>query len=543
MKAVDVMGFAGSFAAGVDQAGFDIVSKREPAKFKGFGMDSVLYNMPWIDGQVAPPEDWDGPAEPDIDFLYGCPPCSGFSQLSFANTLVHGAVVGPDAEINECMTWFVDYAARVKAPVVVMESVAVAFKNGKEFMEALWERLRERSGVDYMLTHVVMNNTLVGGDVIRPRYFMVAHTEPFGVGLEFVAPRNAIDVIQDLGQAEDTTDLDWGHMVKRGSGIQRWKSTFEWLAERGLEWEPGTRLPDIILDREDLKNDPPPFWLKSDGPPSERAASHGITRDVYSHWFSTDPFSTFRWRPDKPYGVVVGAVLDRAVHPTAPRTLTWREAARFMTLPDTWSLRSLVERQAAAELGKAVTGAAGKWIAHWAKMCLEGTPGEYAGRPDPKDGVRVIDVRDQKRVDEILRNPPAQSFYTSDYADPDPATWLIDRKERPDTWWQYEEAVAAGRYADAKPSRREKAPAKVEKTAAKATKTPAPATVRGGVIERIPPERVAALIQEVGIDKKEAARRLGVSVSRVNELTTHTRPKSWLNAARWAETKEAIRAG
>src|SRR5688500_11615767 len=73
MKAVDVMGFAGSFAAGVDQAGFDIVSKREPAKFKGFGMDSVLHNMPWIDGQVAEPEDWDLPAE-DVELVYGCPP-------------------------------------------------------------------------------------------------------------------------------------------------------------------------------------------------------------------------------------------------------------------------------------------------------------------------------------------------------------------------------------------------------------------------------------------------------------------------------------
>lgn len=546
LKAMDIMGFAGSFAAGVDQAGFDVIAKREPAKFRGFGMDSVLYNMPWVDGQVAAPEDWDRSGEA-VDLVYGCPPCSGFSQLSFANTLVHGAVVGPEAEINECMTWFVDAAAREKASVVVMESVAVAFKNGKEFMEDLWRRLRDRSGVDYSLTHVVMNNTLVGGDVVRPRYFMVAHVEPFGVGLEFVSPRTAAEVLADLPGQEDPDDLDWGHMVKRGTGVQRWKDTFEWLDSLGLEWPQGQRLPDVIFAPDalaahpEILTDPPPFWLRTvDGPPSARAAKHGVTRDVYSHYFSTDPFSTFRWRADRPYGVVVGAVLDRAVHPLYPRTLTWREAARFMTLPDTWSLRSLVERQAAAELGKAVTSAAGKWVAHWARMSIEGTPGEFAGVPDPADDrVRVIDVRDQKRVDAILASPPPQSFYTSDYADPNPARWLIDRKRRPKSWWQYEERLAAG----TTPAETRAGTAEVPAKRRTKRDQEAPSRLSGGNIQRVRPERVARLLEEAGIDKAEAARRLGVSVSRVSELVGHSRPKSWLNEARWAEVQEAIRAG
>jgi hypothetical protein len=33
-----------------------------------------------------------------------------------------------------------------------------------------------------------------------------------------------------------------------------------------------------------------------------------------------------------------------------------------------------------------------------------------------------------------------------------------------------------------------------------------------------------------------------VSPSRINELTTHTRPGSWLNAARWEEVQEVLRA-
>lgn len=541
MKAVDVMGFAGGFAVGVDQAGFDVISKREPAKFKGFGMPQVLYNMPWVDGQVAEPEDWDLPMELDIDLVYGCPPCSGFSQLSYINTVTAGAIVGPDAPINECMTWFVDYAARVKPRVAVMESVSVAYKNGKEFMEALWERLREQSGIDYYMTHVVMNNSLIGGDVVRPRYFMVAHTEPFGVGLEFVEPRTMIEVIGDLPAEDEWDDPDWGHHTIRGTAVDRWRKTFVWLAEQGREWRQGTRLPDNVEGMT-----PPDFWLRNDGVIGKRNRT-GFP--VLSHWYSSDPFSTVRWTADKPFGVIVGDSLNRAMHPTAPRPITFREAARLVALPDDWSVRTLVEANSGAELGKAVTGAAGKWIAHWARMSIEGTPGEYAGVPmDYDDRIRVIDVRDQRRVDAILRDPPAGAFYEDDgtLADPDPKTWIIDRKQRPTRWRQRDWAAEADLNDPpdpdpVRPPRAARTPAGPRPRAAKtAARTPAPAR---GTIVRVEPERVAAVLTELGIDKREAARRLGVSVSRVNELTTHTRPKSWLNAERWDDVNEKLRAG
>ena len=551
MKAADVMGFAGSFAAGVDQAGFDIIAKREPAKFKGFGMESTLYNMPWIEGQLADPEDWDLPAEP-VELVYGCPPCSGFSQLSHANTLIHGAKVGPEAEINECMVWLVDYAARVKPQVVILESVGVAFKSGREFMEALHARLVKRSGIDYMLTHVNMNNAWVGGDVIRPRYFMVAHQDPFGVGLEFVQPRTAAEVLADLPAATDS-DLDWGHLNLGSSGVQRFIETMKVLRARGRTWQPGTRLPDNIegieLDEELLD-----LWRRSDGKISERADAWFKARDlppqaVYSHYFSTDPFSTYRWNPDRPFGVIVAASLDRAIHPVHDRPLTFREAARFMSIPDNWSLRSLVARGAGAELGKAVTSAAGKWIAHWARMSIEGTPGQYAGVGD--DTIRVIDVQKAADIARLEQNGPEPgTVWDEPTADPNPGRWLIDRKERPDPWPQVEWAQEDGRpLPGARPSVGQTTRAKrAVQGASRTARTRAPvAPVRERVarvgIERVAPEDVLQFIEGLGIDKKEAARRMGVSYSRINELTTHTRPKSWLNAERWDEVKEILTRG
>lgn len=541
MKAVDVMGFAGSFGCGVDQAGFDVIAKREPTKFGGFGMASMLYNMPWIEGQLAAPEDWDLPPE-DVELVYGCPPCSGFSQLSHANTQIHGAVVGPEAEINECMHWLIEYAARVRPQVVILESVGVAFKSGRLFMESLWEKLREQSGVDYYLTHVNMNAALVGGDVIRPRYFLVAHRDPFGVGLEFVSPRPAAEVVGDLPAATDP-DPDWGHLLHGSTGVERFVETMKVLRAKDRVWRPGTRLPDNI---EGLETDPDllALWLRPDGKISGRARDWFEQRDlepqpVYSHFFSTDPFSTYRWRPDHPFGVIVAASLDRAINPIHDRPITFREAARFMSLPDDWSMRSIVERQAGGELGKAVPTASGKWIAHWARMSVEGTPGEFAGvAADYDDRIRIVNVQNEKQVRALLDSPPRNSFWDGDVADPAVATWIVDRKARPVIWPQ--RATSTETTAVSRSVQRRVATQKTRREASRRAETPAARA--SGTIERVAPEVVAGFISGLGIDKKEAARRLGVSYSRINELTTHTRPKSWLNAARWPEVQEALSA-
>lgn len=544
MKAVDVMGFAGSMLAGVDQAGFDVVAKREPDAFKGFGVASVQYNAPWIEAQVSKPADWDLPAESDIDLVYGCPPCSGFSQLSAMNVKIYehtGTTYrGADAEINECMQWLNDYAARVKPRVVIMESVGPAFKLGRAWMESLWEGLRKASGLPYKLAHVNMDARWVGGDVHRPRYFYVAHLDPFGIGLEFVKPRTMMEVIGDLPAEQELGDTDWGHFGQQSGGPIRLGRTLEWMAENGLEWRQGTRLPDNLPRGEDgeiLPPDPAQLrdWYKS-------VPRGGRFRpDVFSHWYSTDAFSPLRWRADKPFGVVVAATLDRAVHPLFPRTLTYREAARFMSLPDTWSLRVLTEMHKPAELGKAVPTASAKWIAHWAKMSIEGTPGEYAGEDTDNPDIRVFNV--QRAVDiEAIWAGRLQDAYFDDsiVSDPSPSGWLVDRKARPGEWWQREDEH--GIFA--------RRPAKVSTTAGTAP-GPAPAPARttqsapkqkdASTIVRIQPDVVRTLLDSLGLSDKQAAEKLGVSVWRIAELTTDRRPGSWLNAARWEEVQAALR--
>lgn len=547
LKAVDTMGFAGSFGAGVDQAGFDIISKREPSAFKGFGVESHNYNMPWMEAQVSEPDDWALPPEP-VELLYGCPPCSGFSNLSHANVTIHGATYGSDAPINECMVWWADYAARVKPRIAIMESVGPAFTAGRDWVEGIWQRLVERSGLPYQLTHVNHDVSMLGGDVNRRRYFLVAHLDPFGVGLEFVTPCNAIDVIGDLSFEEDE-DNDWGHQTLRDSSTARTEKTIAWLEEQGLEWRPGTRLPnntgaeifegkEVGFDDGSPALEPPDFWMKPtnrDNKPSKRA---GYRPDVYSHWHSTDMFSVYRWKPDKPFGVIVAASLDRAVHPTAPRNITYREAARFMSLPDTWSLRSIVDGKKSAEMGKAVTSAAGKWIAHWARQSVLGTPGEYAGRATADPDVRVITVNTPRAVEEIMKGNPDDEWWT-ETSDPSPSAWIIDRKARPDEWWQREDEL--GLFVPKAKTLR--APKEPKAPAAPRATGPTKAPSARNTTVRVNPEVVAAVLAELGMSKPEAAAKLGVSTSRIYEIAEgHSRPGSWLAEGRWPDIEARLRA-
>jgi hypothetical protein len=371
-----------------------------------------------------------------------------------------------------------------------------------------------------------MNAALVGGDVKRPCYFMVAHLNPFGVGLEFVKPRSFLEVVSDLGP-EDLDDTDWGHMTRGTRSTERITQTINWLREQGRDWEPGTRLPQ---NAHDLGMEPPDFWLKERPSRNKR----GYREDVYSHWYSSDPFSPVRWRGDKPFGVIVAASLDRAIHPTEPRPLTFREAARFMSLPDTWSMRVLVEKNRPDELGKAVPTASAKWIAHWAKMSIEGTPGEYAGRDTAIPGVRVIDVTDEKAVADILRGDPDDAWWDDIASDPDPALWLVDRKARPREWWQREDELGIFLAPAKKPRTLVQKSARASQQATKQKAV--------GSIVRVPPAEVASLLASLNMTKQEAAAKLGVSVSRINEMVTDTRPGSWLNVDRWQQVQDALRA-
>jgi len=531
VHAVDCLGFAGGFACGAREADIQVVAKREPAEFNGFGCAAVESNMPGVDIQVSEPEFWR--IVRDAEMVFGNPPCSGFSNLSAINTaervsgrLVEGVRLtqrGIDSPDNAHMFDFVDYAAKVQPEIAIFESVPAAGKMGLPLMRRLWERLLVQSEISYDLTHVFMNSSIIGGDVIRPRYFWVAHRRAFGVDLPHLGPaRNLMEVIGDLPAEEDTEDLDWGHQTNQSASSKRIAETIKIFNEHGFDWRQGTRLPQNLQEFKDVYGQPiPKQWQKADG----SYLSHAVGYDTI--------FSPFRWYSDKPMGVVTGGTLERAVHPVYPRTFTYREAARLMGLPDWWTMRPYVAGKHSNWLGKGITVAAGRWISTWARASVEGRPGEYVGLPDadnPRE--RFIDVSSAAKVEAIERGQQRESVWLPRAKDPvvyaPPSAY--ERTTDQDYGFAFEEpepetVLALSAYRVPKPPR------------------PPKTGPRGGdSIERISPDRVTALLKELRMSRTQAALALGVSVSRVVELTTTRRPRAWLNAERWGEVEQTLRA-
>lgn len=538
MKAVGVMDFAGGFAKGVEQAGVEVVAKREPTAFAGFGAASLEVNMPHVQIEVTEPELW---SMIEADMVFGCPPCSGFSQLSTINkgdskTGVYdedGNRVdqrGVDSPINQWMHRLVEYAAKVKPSVVVMESVTAGGKMGAPLMRRLWQKMRENTGIDYQMTDVFMDNALIGGNCVRKRYFLVLHYGPFGVDLPRATPLSIREVIGDLPEELEPGDPDWGHVTGGSKESERIAATIELFREHGYDWAQGKRLPEHLKYwYEEMGQEIPDWWFRADG-------------QLLSHAYSDNMYSPFRWRWDQPMGVVSGGFMDRAVHPVYPRLFTYREGARLMGLPDDWSLRPIVLGRNGPWLGKAITVAAGRWIATWARNSIMETPGDYAG-VEIEPGHRVIDVDSPDKVRRVEMGMESSPDWWPEFDGKQPYSYDRHLGSRTSLPRQENLPLSSLEEAPAPPAAsnpfipqrvknapRAKAPsrAKLPRDHTTGTRGPLP-------IDRVPPEEFLLMLSQRALSRSQAAEALGVSQSRIAEMVGTHRPGSWLARSRVPE--------
>lgn len=385
MRAVDCQGFAGGFTLGVVQSGFELVGKREmPA---GFGVANCeanrhLLGSTW-DTETVDPAAWSVPVG-GAEFVFGNPPCSGFSGLSIKEFR------GVDSPINHCMWAFVEYAARVRPLVAAFESVRAAYTKGHSLMRDLRARLEARTGTTWTLYHVVHDAYALGGPAVRRRYFWVAARVPFGVEHpELPGVPTLWDAIQDLESLEQRWDpqsrrgepSDWalgyrngkfpsrlgsatlvdGQMPDRSPWARRLVELATWI-----DWEHGKSVSWATRTCWERYGTLPPSW--------ESIQASIVQRD-FTFGFSG---SVARWYPDRPARVVTGAGPSIAIHPTLPRVLTHREVARLMGFPDDWlaePIHAKLGQGLRATWGKGITVDAGRWLAHWVRRSIEGSPG------------------------------------------------------------------------------------------------------------------------------------------------------------------------
>jgi site-specific DNA-cytosine methylase len=401
LTAIDCQGFAGGFTLGTVQSGFRLVGKREMRG--GFGVFNCEANRHLLgehwEAQVADPAEW---VPYKVDFVFGNPPCSGFSTLS------PKAFRGMDSKINDCMWAFAHFAASCYPQVAIFESVQAAFKKGQSLMQALRERVEALTHRRWNLYHVLHNAVSVGGCAQRKRYFWVISQVPFGIeppGLTRIPSLQS--AIGDLLPLEFTFDPQpyraqpswWaqprispdglvdGHQYHDGS---YYRKSLELITDQTGPWEEGQRLQQRMQMYYEKYGDLPDSW--------ETRKKNLIRSDF---WCGASQLTRWRWK--EPARVITGAGLESVLHPVVDRPLTHREVARIMGFPDTWYCRTFEDAKSVIRQtwGKGIPVDCGRWISGWARQAILGNPGSDQGEPVGGDHEFLIDVTHSYKLAEV----------------------------------------------------------------------------------------------------------------------------------------------
>ena len=312
------------------------------------------------------------------DVVVGCPPCSGWSVWSGP------ANRGPDAAAHEHTRAFMRYAAKVQPKLIIFECVQQAYTQGRDAMVKYRDLVESLSNKKYDLYHVMMNNLQVGGFSYRPRYFWVAAEEGLNFGASVTAPEEMPTIMDIIGDLEDL-EMSWdpqkikktpskyvkdlvrkdglvdGHIAKSNVHAQRITEVFDILGNGG--WSGRENLSKALRNAVAQNNDTfPQSWA-------------GIAEKIRGKDFDLGFSQPARWPANSWCNVLTGSCLDHVVHPTQPRLITHREAARMQGLPDDWEFSEARGYSALQSTwGKAVAAQAGKWIGDMALATLEGQP-------------------------------------------------------------------------------------------------------------------------------------------------------------------------
>lgn len=376
-KFIDCNGLAGFMSLGFVNSGMEMLARTGTLNFGNPVAEVNRHHLgnSWNSSFSDDPSDW---PDMEADIVLGCPPCSGWSLWSGP------ANRGPDAKAHEHTRAFMRYAARIKPKMIVFECVQQAYTQGRPMMNQYRQMVEDLSGKQYDLYHVKHNNLQVGGFSYRMRYFWVAVEKgmPFGAHAETPSemPR-MIDVIGDLEHCEITWDRQVysndgskyvadlrnqdgtvdGHMNKTNLESQRIQEIFDIIGNDG--WKPMKQMNEALKLAVEMNGGHfPQSWSNKEDK---------IRANDFYMGFSLPA----RWDAESFCHVLTGSALDHVVHPTQPRRITHREAARIQGLPDDWEIVAAKDyTPQSATWGKAVAVQAANWIGEACSAALDGQP-------------------------------------------------------------------------------------------------------------------------------------------------------------------------
>lgn len=330
---IDLFAGAGGMSLGFEQAGFDIAAAVE--------IDPVHcatheFNFPRTATICASVVDLSGDdirqraglGNADIDVVFGGAPCQGFSLIGKRAL---------DDPRNQLVFHFVRLVDELRPKYFVFENVkGLTLGKHADFLHELISTLDAR-GYDCLMPYRVLNAADYGVPQDRRRLFLIGARR----GLDL--PRypeasettaTVADAIADLPDADAFAELNANDAVR-----VVWETLAPYARRlRGLDRDPG----DLAYRREFDAN-----LLTSSLRTEHTELSK--SRFLATEPGKTEPISRFRKLPADGLCNTLRAGTDsargaftspRPIHPTLPRVITVREAARLHSYPDWFRLHS-----------------------------------------------------------------------------------------------------------------------------------------------------------------------------------------------------------
>jgi DNA (cytosine-5)-methyltransferase 1 len=360
LTAVSLFTGAGGLMLGFRRAGFQILGsydlKRVVAANLALNFPDVPHHLADL-GQITVEEirqDLMG-ASPDV--VFGGPPCQGFSVFG-PRRFIHTRGVTPEEDPrNELLFAFADLAAGLSPRVILLENVKGLLSTNREgipYVELLRARL-EAAG--YTFEYQLINTADYGVPQRRERVLGIATRH--GMAYTWPEPKffrepkpwqkrwaTVGDSIMDLAEP-DTYDNQASHVPMAHKPL---------VVERYGFIPEGGRLPEADL----------PERLRG-GYRTDRIRN-------FSHVYR-------RLSRDEPATTLVPGHNAFPVHPTLPRTLTVREAARLQTFPD-WFRFAGTRQQQCILVGNAVPPVIADLFAQVVQKAIQGNQQQPGNKAD-----------------------------------------------------------------------------------------------------------------------------------------------------------------
>lgn len=331
---IDLFAGAGGMSLGFEQAGFDIAAAIE---IDPIHCATHEFNFPKAATICASVVDLSGNeirrraklGNADIDVVFGGAPCQGFSMIGKRAL---------DDPRNQLVFHFVRLVAELRPKYFVFENVkGLTLGKHAAFLDELIASFRER-GYDLLLPYRVLNAADYGVPQDRQRLFLIGARRGLNLPSYPNKPVNfkttVADAISDLPDADVFAELLSSDAVRT-----KWKTASIYAKRlRGLSSDP----TDFGYAREFDKN-----LLTS----SLRTEHTELSKQrfVATEPGKTEPISRFRKLPSDGLCNTLRAGTDsargaftspRPIHPSLPRVITVREAARLHSYPDWFRLHA-----------------------------------------------------------------------------------------------------------------------------------------------------------------------------------------------------------